>query len=748
MEKHTIFDKFYNPKTVEIGRIFFYIGLIFEMIIFFLDRADWINPYQSMMFRVTFVLFLIKCVCTRYDRKQWIFVIVTAAFCMLAYSVNRKDEIIRFMVFIIAMKDLDVKRVLKVNLFCAVAGTVLLGLLAIFGAMGSVLASPGYGYKEDAFMISMGLGSSNTYAIQIWLIIALLIYLYNNRFKDYYYLIILAIGIVVYALTKCRIELIMVIFTVVTSFLVSKLRKLQENFFIYALGILAVGLCTAASVYAAKVSQWHDFLSPFLKKIDTVFTGRISSIYPYENGGGVLSNWKPFGDIIYTEYFDMGYVRLFWWYGFIPGILCILAVLGMFIFQYRKKDYAGFILLVSVMIFTLIEAHFISPFIARSYMCFLMGEMWFKVICDKSESKKHIAFYIGSLAKGGAERVFCNLADYFLSIGYDVTMITQYKLDNEYELPKGANRVISDLTKEEQKGRLYNFFARVLKLHRIIRDTNADLLMTTIGKANFMAITCAVFTKTRVVVSVVADPKEEYPNRIMKILLQTLFGDADGIIMQTTDQRNFLRYGLRQEATILPNAVSPIFVNDRFIGKREHNIFMVGRMDDNKDQQLAIHAFAELSAKYPDAKLILIGDGPSRTELVELADKLCIADKVVFTGIVSDVPDRLHEAYAFVLTSKTEGMPNTLKEAMRLGIASISSDCPCGGPKDLISDGENGLLFAVGDKDGLREALDKLLADESYAEKLGQNAYDKMLSYRPETVNAKWNEFYLNIINS
>lgn len=749
MEKKNFCDKFYNAKTVEIGRICFYIGLIFEMVIFFLDRADWVNPYQSLMFRITFIFFIIKCICTRYDKKQWIFIVLTAAFCILSYYVNRKDEMIRFMVFIISMKDLDVKRVLKLNLFTTVFGVILLGLLAVFGVCGSVLASPGYAEKADAFMVSFGLGSSNTYAIQIWLIIALIVYLYHDRFKCIYYLYLLIIGCLIYAVTKCRIELIMVIFTCLAGFLTDTFKKLREGFFIYLCGIIAVLACTAASVYAAKMSVWHALLSPLLQKIDDLSTGRISSLNAYENGGGVLSNWKPFGDIAFTEYFDMGYVRLFWWYGFIPGALFILAVIIVFVYQYKHKDSAGFILLVSSMIFTLIEAHFISPFIARSYPAFLIGGMWYKLICCRqADEKKHIAFYIGSLSKGGAERVFCNLAEYFLSIGFDVTMITQYIRENEYELPKGANRVISDLSDEEQKGRLYNFAARVLKLHRVIRDTDADLLMTTIGKANFMAITCAAFTKTRVVVSVVADPKEEYPNRIMKFLLQTLFGDADGIIMQTTDQRNFLRYGLRQEAVILPNAVSPAFVKDRYIGARPKDIYMVGRMDENKDQQLAVNAFGSLADKYPDSRLILIGDGDTRADLVKIADELNISDRVVFTGVVGDVPDRLYRAYAFVLTSKTEGMPNTLIEAMSLGIACISTNCPCGGPKDLIKDGENGLLFEVGDKDGCARAMDRLLADPDFADSLGQNAYEMMLRHRPETVNALWKDFYLSIINS
>ena len=98
-----------------------------------------------------------------------------------------------------------------------------------------------------------------------------------------------------------------------------------------------------------------------------------------------------------------------------------------------------------------------------------------------------VAFYIGSLKKGGAERVFVNLATYFLEQGCNVTMVTQYKKENEYELPAGVRRVISDLTPEEEGGRIVNLFRRYKKLRRIFREIHADVVLSTIGKNSFMA---------------------------------------------------------------------------------------------------------------------------------------------------------------------------------------------------------------------------------------------------------------------
>ena len=280
----------------------------------------------------------------------------------------------------------------------------------------------------------------------------------------------------------------------------------------------------------------------------------------------------------------------------------------------------------------------------------------------------------------------------------------------------------------------------------MIRQTDADLIMTTAGKSNFMAIVCSAFLPTRVVVSVVADPPLEYPTKPMRFLLQTLFGDADGIIMQTDRQRRFLRRGLREEAVILPNSVSENFIRPRFSGQRKKKICLVGRMDENKNQAMAISAFAEAAKDHSEFKLELCGDGPDKDKLMKLAEDLGIEDRTVFSGIVSDVPDRLYDAYAFLLTSDTEGMPNTLLEAMSLGLACISTDCPCGGPAQIIHDGENGLLTGVRDTDGLAKALKKIIDDPDLADRIGEAAYESMKEYRPETVNARWREYFDGII--
>ena len=359
---------------------------------------------------------------------------------------------------------------------------------------------------------------------------------------------------------------------------------------------------------------------------------------------------------------------------------------------------------------------------------------------------RHIAFYIGSLKKGGAERVFVNLAAYFLSRGYRVTMVTQYRRENEFELPKGAARVISDITEEESGGRLGNIWRRYAKLRRIFREIKADVVLSTFGKNNINTILANAFLPTRAVVSVVADPREEYRDGVLRFLAKSLFYFADGVVMQTREGVAFFPKWVQKRCVILKNSLNPVFVRPRYEGERRQDIVAVGRMDENKNQKMILDAFVRIAARFPDSRLFLYGDGELRETLTKQAHASGLSDRIFLPGAVNDVADRIQRAYLFVLSSYTEGMPNTLIEAMSLGLACISTDCPCGGPRDLIEDGVNGFLVPVGDTDALAVRMEELLADPERAQRIGKEAARLQEAYRPERVNGEWDAYFARIV--
>ncbi len=395
--------------------------------------------------------------------------------------------------------------------------------------------------------------------------------------------------------------------------------------------------------------------------------------------------------------------------------------------------------------------------------------------------KKHIALYIGSLQKGGAERVMSNLADYFFEEGFKVTLVTTYLAPVEYDIrhaawkrvPAGApgavmvadpdenpawvdpwggekdgiNRVFSALLKKDQKDRITNLRLR----HRILRDIwkelNPDVILSFIGKNNIMAISTGTKEGYKVVVSVRADPDWEYDSPSLKAGMLASFGRAAGVAVQSNGARDKFPGYIRKKCTVLPNSMDPSFIRSRYMGEREKRIVMVARLHENKNQALVMEAFKEATKdRFSDYRLSLYGDGPDRIKLQHHAVSLGIESRVEFKGNVKHVAEHIEKAKIFVLASGHEGMPNSLIEAMSLGLACISSDCPCGGPRDLIDDGVNGLLVPVGDAAALTDAMVKLMENQELCDSLGTEASKVRERFAPEVANAIWKEYLEKIM--
>lgn len=369
---------------------------------------------------------------------------------------------------------------------------------------------------------------------------------------------------------------------------------------------------------------------------------------------------------------------------------------------------------------------------------------------DVKKERKYagkLAFYIGSLNKGGAERVFVNLAEYFQNKGYQIVMVTQYQKEDEYVLAEGIRRVISDIPPKETTGsRAVNFYRRMSRLHRIWKKERPDLVLSCVGKNNFMAVVTTMFTKTKPVVSVVGEAKEEYPNRLMKALANLLFPFASGVILQTERSKSFFSQRVSRTSVILPNSLNPLFIRERFRGEREKRIVSVGRLDANKNHEMMIRAFAGLAGRYPEYTLTIYGEGELREHLQKLIASLGLEEKVFLPGVVPDVAERIEKAALFLLVSYSEGVSNALIEALALGLPVIATDVPSGGTQELIRHGENGLIIPPGDEEALKAAMERLLSDGEYAERLGEQAHKIQERLAPERVNRQWQEYFESIL--
>ncbi len=146
----------------------------------------------------------------------------------------------------------------------------------------------------------------------------------------------------------------------------------------------------------------------------------------------------------------------------------------------------------------------------------------------------------------------------------------------------------------------------------------------------------------------------------------------------------------------------------------------VGNFTPKKDQETLLRAVARLVPDLPGLRLVLIGSGPLENELRVLATSLGIAEVTDFTGSRDDVRELLPGLDVFALSSRFEGLPIALLEALAAGVACVATSV--GGVPEVLTDGEDGLLVGPGDPDALAAAIRKLLADEAFRAGMGSRA--------------------------
>ena len=361
---------------------------------------------------------------------------------------------------------------------------------------------------------------------------------------------------------------------------------------------------------------------------------------------------------------------------------------------------------------------------------------------DEIDGAETIALYISSMRKGGAERVIANLAQYLDEKGYHVVLVTTHKAEIEYEVPETVKRILSEPDEcELQGGRIRNFLTRFRKLRRIWKEEKPDVIVSFIGKNNIMAILTSLGMGIPVAVSVRGEPGEEYYNGLLRFLARNLFYLADGVILQTRRCMDFFPQGVRKKAIILKNPVNPVFFREPYRSEREKTIVAVGRVDENKNHEMLIRAFAGIADEFPEYRLIIYGDGDKRSDLLKLTKELKLEDRVSLPGNIDNVADAIYKTRVFVLSSNTEGMPNTLIEAMILGLTVVSTDCPCGGPAELIVHGVNGLLSPVKDINTMKENLQYILNNLHRADEMAHEASKTSDIYDVNKVYLEWEKY-------
>ncbi len=336
-----------------------------------------------------------------------------------------------------------------------------------------------------------------------------------------------------------------------------------------------------------------------------------------------------------------------------------------------------------------------------------------------------IAFFISTMGTGGAERTVAALANEFIKYDDEVFVITVSGEPSFYYLDSKVKHIKMNMTKNSRHfyDAIINNSKIIIEIRKILKNHKIDAMVTFNIATLTIGILAASFLKTKVIGTEMSNPFLSKTNKVWKFAKRNISVFAHGFVFQTKESSAYYREALIKKSIVIPNAIFVQYIPDENIklSERKKEICAVGRLEKVKGFDLLIKAFSEFVKVQQEYILSIYGEGKERNSLQSIINDLHLTGKVFLHGKVSDIPQRIYKSYMFVLSSRYEGMPNALMEALACGIPCISTDCDFG-PRELINHGENGLLVPVDDVEAIKIAMFKLVDDSNLAEKLSRNA--------------------------
>lgn len=343
---------------------------------------------------------------------------------------------------------------------------------------------------------------------------------------------------------------------------------------------------------------------------------------------------------------------------------------------------------------------------------------------------KKIVFILGSMNRGGAERVISILSKDYAEKGWKVDIILLLYYEISYELHENVN--VLDFTggKSSRIGRIPFW---VKQIRKYVKKENPDVILSFAARINIISQISTIGIAKRIFVSERNDPRCDGRSFIVDIMTKILYPKADGVIFQTNRAASYFK--ALTNSHIIPNPICVDITREEY---DENKIVFVGRLTKQKNPEMLLKAFSVVSVKYSHCVLEMYGSGELQQSIIELAQKLKIGDRVRMMGNVSNVHECISDACFFVLSSDYEGLSNALLEAMMMGIPCISTNCA--GSDEYIENKSNGLLTTVGSVEEMSEAMELYLSNSDIREKCGRNARQCSAAFSKDVVIKKWHK--------
>lgn len=324
-----------------------------------------------------------------------------------------------------------------------------------------------------------------------------------------------------------------------------------------------------------------------------------------------------------------------------------------------------------------------------------------------------IAFHFPRLASGGVEKMRIILAKELLNRSIDVDFVL-CRVEGEY-----LDQVPCDV-------RVINLGAArtrdsLIPMIRYLKTESPDYLISSLGPQNVIATVSRILSgaRTRVFVtqhnalSLQSTTRASFQQRMMPALYRWILPLADGVIAVSKGIANDMAKSTGfaiDHINVIYNpactAIGPDYSTpiEPSLSDGKY-IISIGRLVHQKGFDDLLRAFALVTKRHPELKLVILGTGPLENELKQLSNELGIGSNTYFLGFRPDPRPYLSRADVFVLSSRFEGFGNVLVEALAVGTSVVSTDCDYG-PSEILNNGEFGRLVKVGDAAALAEAIE------------------------------------------
>jgi len=351
-----------------------------------------------------------------------------------------------------------------------------------------------------------------------------------------------------------------------------------------------------------------------------------------------------------------------------------------------------------------------------------------------------IVFVINSLYGGGAERVLTLVANELAKRGYEVVIIT-YLSNSKYTLYNTIRHIAVFDNDEMKKVDFFSKFKRRLifyfRIIKILKLQKPDILISFLNGMNRKIIPIAKFLKLKLIVSEHNNHKAGR-NFFSWFARRWLYKLPNAVTVLTKyDYNNYYKHFLKN-VVVMPNPVTFNSIDN--ISQREKVILVAGYLDrwEHKGFDNLLFIFAEIVKKHPQWKLKIAGSGDKGMQyLKDIAKRLDIENNVIFLGFVKNINEEFKKASIYVLSSRYEGFPMVLIEAMSQGCACISYNC-ISGPSEIIQDGIDGIIVEDQNMKEMEKAISKLINDESLRNSLAKNAITNIQKFSIDKIGDRW----------